>query len=192
MSKAFQILETGGPVMYLLTIIAIMILTTGLRKIFWLSVWSIFSNDFSCSGAPRWSGKALEIARNKNGFAELSMLDSLEICFSRTEDCLTRSIPAMRFFAQISTLMGFLGTVTGMVKVFNTVSESGSATPANLAGGIYEALFTTVYGLTLAIIAWGFVWLIETMARHHVRNLEIKIIEILEGENSDCKGTKVT
>ena len=120
------------------------------------------------------------MAANKTGLAGLSLLESIELCFSRMEDCLTRRVPAMRFLAQVSTLMGFLGTVTGMVNVFNTVARLGMVTPGDLAGGIHEALFTTVYGLILALIAWGFTYLIEALSRRHLRQLEMLVFAELE------------
>jgi biopolymer transport protein ExbB len=104
------------------------------------------------------------------------------------EDCLTRRVPAMRFMAQISTLLGFLGTVTGMVRVFNTVSQLGTVTPADLAGGIHEALFTTVYGLILAIIAWGLTYCIEALSRRHLRHLELLVINELEKTTGSLPG----
>jgi biopolymer transport protein ExbB len=55
--------------------------------------------------------------------------------------------------AVIAPLMGLLGTVLGMIKVFNVIKEQGIGQAAALAGGIYEALFTTVTGLFIAIPA---------------------------------------
>ena len=57
--------------------------------------------------------------------------------------------------AQVATLLGLLGTVTGLVRAFQVIqlkSGSGSpVSPGDLAGGVWEALITTVAGLTVAI-----------------------------------------
>jgi len=53
--------------------------------------------------------------------------------------------------AAISPLLGLLGTVIGMVKVFAAITASGVGNPSVLAGGISEALITTAAGLTVAI-----------------------------------------
>ncbi|MGB2869644.1 MAG: MotA/TolQ/ExbB proton channel family protein [Bacteroidota bacterium] len=59
--------------------------------------------------------------------------------------------------AGIAPLLGFLGTVTGMIGAFRTMERlSGAATPADLAGGIWEALLTTAFGLIVGIPAYGF------------------------------------
>lgn len=173
--------------MYPLTLTGLMIFVLGIYQIAWLTIWTLSNKSYACAGAPRWASKAIAIAQNQSGFGGLTVLESIELCFSRMEDCLTRRVPAMRFLAQISTLMGFLGTVTGMVKVFNTVAKLGVVTPSDLAGGIHEALFTTVYGLILAIIAWGFTYAIEALSRRHLRQLELLVITELEKNAIEIK-----
>jgi biopolymer transport protein ExbB len=55
---------------------------------------------------------------------------------------------------QIAPMFGLIGTVTGMVQTFRTVAElQGQVNPSVLAGGIWEALLTTVAGLMIAIPA---------------------------------------
>ena len=58
--------------------------------------------------------------------------------------------------AQVSTLLGLLGTVTGLVQAFQVIQTKSATTsapvsPGDLAGGVWEALITTVAGLTVAI-----------------------------------------
>ena len=53
--------------------------------------------------------------------------------------------------ANVTPLLGLLGTVSGMIKAFTVISELGVGNPASLAGGISEALITTAAGLTAAI-----------------------------------------
>lgn len=59
--------------------------------------------------------------------------------------------------AGIAPLLGFLGTVTGMIGAFRTIEQlAGAVNPSDLAGGIWEALLTTAFGLMVGIIAYGF------------------------------------
>ena len=53
--------------------------------------------------------------------------------------------------ASISTLIGFTGTVTGMIRSFNAIAQAGSSSPQIVASGIAEALITTATGLIIAI-----------------------------------------
>ncbi len=65
---------------------------------------------------------------------------------------LERYLNLLGTIAAISPLLGLLGTVTGMVKIFAAISASGAVgDPSVLAGGISEALITTVGGLVVAI-----------------------------------------
>ncbi|MBI9095436.1 MAG: MotA/TolQ/ExbB proton channel family protein [Sphaerochaeta sp.] len=55
--------------------------------------------------------------------------------------------------SMISPVLGFLGTVTGMINAFKSVSEAVSVQLQVVASGLYEALFTTAFGLIVSIIA---------------------------------------
>ncbi len=63
-----------------------------------------------------------------------------------------RGLTTLSVIAQSAPLFGLLGTITGLVSVFSTIeSLGGQVTPSDLAGGIWEALLTTVFGLVVGI-----------------------------------------
>ncbi|MEW6358301.1 MAG: MotA/TolQ/ExbB proton channel family protein [Planctomycetota bacterium] len=64
---------------------------------------------------------------------------------------LERGLIALEIIAAIAPLLGLLGTVLGMVQVFDVVSKVGVGQASLLSGGIKEALYTTVVGLVVAI-----------------------------------------
>src|SRR5690606_24524492 len=66
---------------------------------------------------------------------------------------LERYLNPLHTIAAISPLLGLLGTVVGMIKVFASIMANGVGNPASLAGGISEALITTAAGLSVAIPA---------------------------------------
>ena len=66
---------------------------------------------------------------------------------------LQRFLNALGTIAVISPLIGLLGTVMGMIQVFTVIMVQGTGNPANLAGGISEALITTAAGMIIAIPA---------------------------------------
>ncbi len=67
---------------------------------------------------------------------------------------LERHLGILATIAGITPMLGFLGTVTGLVGAFQAVaSAAGQPSPADLADGIWEALITTVFGLTVGIPA---------------------------------------
>ena len=66
---------------------------------------------------------------------------------------LERYLESLGTVAAVTPLLGLLGTVIGMVKVFTAITTHGVGNPTVLAGGIAEALITTAAGLTVAIPA---------------------------------------
>jgi len=81
------------------------------------------------------------------------MRDSIEEAASQVVHELERFVGALGTIAAIAPLLGLLGTVIGMIKVFTSLNLNGAGNAAVLAGGISEALITTAAGLTVAIPA---------------------------------------
>lgn len=69
---------------------------------------------------------------------------------------LERGLTVLEIIAAVSPLLGLLGTVLGMVTVFNAISATGLGDPNVLSAGISKALITTVAGLCIAIPALAF------------------------------------
>jgi biopolymer transport protein ExbB len=83
-----------------------------------------------------------------------------EVLMERLEDTgrhvvheLERFLNTLGTIASISPLLGLLGTVTGIIKAFNAITQGGMGDPRMLSGGISEALITTAAGLLVAIPA---------------------------------------
>jgi len=83
--------------------------------------------------------------------------------------------------AHIAPLLGLLGTVLGMIRTFRAIeSLSGAVNPSNLAGGIWEALLTTAFGLIVAIGAFvGYNFLVSRVERIVV-GMETSAVEIAD------------
>jgi len=99
---------------------------------------------------------------------------------------LEKFVPALGTIAQIAPLIGFLGTVTGMIKSFNVVANQGLGNdPKALAGGIAEALITTATGLIIAIPAFVlYNYLINRIDNFllEIERRSIEVINILDKE----------
>lgn len=94
-----------------------------------------------------------------------------------------RRLSTLVVVANISPLLGLLGTVTGMIKTFSVIAAVGVGKPAEMAGGISEALLTTAFGLSVAI---------PTVVIHHylsrladsiigdIERLSTEVLEVME------------
>ena len=95
---------------------------------------------------------------------------------------LEKNVGILSTIANLTPLLGLLGTVSGMIKTFKVISQSGG-NPSLLAGGIAEALITTAAGLCVAIPALVCYRILKDKAESLIFEMEensIRIIEILE------------
>jgi len=93
---------------------------------------------------------------------------------------LERFLNTLGTIAGISPLLGLLGTVIGMIKVFSAIMISGVGDANVLAGGISEALITTAAGLTVAIPSYFFYRYFRGMVAEYVITMEKKAITLIE------------
>lgn len=96
-------------------------------------------------------GRVLQVAeQNKNADVETLELKLGEAVFKETPK-LTRTLLFIKIISVVAPLLGLLGTVTGMIVTFQAITLFGTGDPKLMAGGISQALVTTVLGLTVAI-----------------------------------------
>lgn len=77
--------------------------------------------------------------------------EAIEQAASKSIHDMERFLTALGTIAAVTPLMGLLGTVLGMISVFNEIMAQGTGNAAVLAGGISEALITTAAGMIVAI-----------------------------------------
>ncbi len=103
-------------------------------------------------------------------------LDALELklgeAILRERTPLERHLTLIKIISVIAPLLGLLGTVTGMINTFQTITLFGTGDPKLMAGGISQALITTVLGLVVAIPVVFFHTLANTRSRAILAVLE--------------------
>ena len=85
---------------------------------------------------------------------------------------LEKNMSWITFFIGTAPMLGFLGTVVGMIKAFDDIKSSNDISPAVVAGGISVALLTTAFGLIIAIILQLFQNVALTMIDGHILKME--------------------
>ncbi|MCK5190519.1 MAG: MotA/TolQ/ExbB proton channel family protein, partial [Methylococcales bacterium] len=101
---------------------------------------------------------------------------------------LERFLNTIGTIASVTPLLGLLGTVVGMIKVFAAIMIHGVGDPGILAGGISEALITTAAGLTVAIPSLIFHRYFERLVDEYVLNMEeeaLKVIDVMHGDREE-------
>lgn len=93
----------------------------------------------------------LQVGIENHGKSRDRMKENIEEIGKKEAIQLSKNVGALGTIAHISPLLGLLGTVLGMMKVFQIITEKGVGNAQSLAGGIAEALITTIAGLIVAI-----------------------------------------
>lgn len=140
--------------------------------------------------------KAKDVTRNTRGpvasiFTQglmrvnegIDMVEKSVISYGSVEmGKLERGVSWISLFIAIAPMLGFMGTVIGMIQTFDLIEALGDAPPKRLAGGIKVALLTTVSGLIVAIILQLFYNYIVSKVDSIVNQMEeasISLIDVL-------------
>jgi biopolymer transport protein ExbB len=190
--------EKGGPVMWPLLALSVL----GLTVIFW-RWWalrqatapvpaflrdlraSLVSGDVAAAIATceRHKGPVASIVKAgllRFGRRHEEVERALQDASAHELANLERGLPILATVAMIAPLLGFLGTVTGMINSFEALANVGLNNPAAVAQGISEALITTAAGLIIAIpvqMAYNY---FVTHVNALVRNMESAANVVLE------------
>ena len=194
----------GGPVMLLLLVLSIVSLTIIIVKILQFykldlhntkKVYEIINNieknklDHSkklLSKIIHPAAKVVLVTIDSQKLSEEDKENQISIEGEKELRSLEFFLKPLEVISNIAPLLGLLGTVIGMITAFSKLEESGSRVdPAILAGGIWEALLTTAFGLIVAIPALAaFYWLDGRVdkVREDMRHLIIKTNILLKNK----------
>lgn len=171
MTNAFALISQGGFTMILLGLCSVIAVSIIIERALALRYWRIFDEDVLRALADfhgeASADRALAVCRHGHGaFARVAeevinarhldlgeAVQSLHAVGRTQIERLERGLTALEIIAGIAPLLGLLGTVLGMVTVFNAITAHGLGNPQVLSDGISKALITTVAGLTVAIPA---------------------------------------
>ena len=164
-----SLLSKGGFFVYPILLCAVVALAIFLKKFFLIQEKKVLPEFFlnklqSYLSACEVSNAIALCKSNKSSFAKIALailsnhnLSKVEIEKvaedegSRQIFILSQSNELLGSLSNISTLLGLLGTISGMITVFQVISTQTVVDPPSLAGGISEALYTTAFGLIVAI-----------------------------------------
>ena len=92
---------------------------------------------------------------------------------------LEKHLPILAAITALAPLLGLLGTVLGMINTFQEISRlGGEADMAALAGGIWQALLTTAFGLIVAIPVAAFHHFFQNLVDNRVSEIETRVSEL--------------
>ncbi|MFA6378751.1 MAG: MotA/TolQ/ExbB proton channel family protein [Candidatus Omnitrophota bacterium] len=171
--NAWELIIAGGPVMIPIILCSFLALAIVIEKLIYFSIikedprrlrTTVFEyvkeNKIKeaitfCEESPSPVAMVLKAGLLKFGASKEELKETLNDASQFEIPKLEQRLTALATIAQISPLLGLLGTVTGMAASFHTIQVRATSmnpvAPGDLAGGIWEALLTTVAGLMVAI-----------------------------------------
>jgi len=105
---------------------------------------------------------------------------------------LERGLVWLSLFISVAPMLGFLGTVIGMIQAFDAIESAGDISPRLVAGGIKVALLTTAFGLIVAVILQFFYNYAVSKIDRIVAEMEDASIELVDALVALERGESVT
>ncbi len=177
----WDLLVKGGPLMFLILLCSVIAFAVVLERLWHLRRARINTEEFmediagtlkrnkimnaidKCNAMPGPIAQILKAGILKHDRARAEIKEAIEDAGLHEVPRLEKNLGVLATIAHVAPLLGLLGTVTGMVRAFQVIEMKAGAfmpvNPGDLAGGIWEALITTVAGLSVAIpvyVAYNF------------------------------------
>lgn len=194
-----SLLQQGGFLMYVILLCSIVGLAVFLEKLYHLHRAAIDpepllrrvreligeANTASalslCRETPGPVAHIIAAALSKAGLSRSEIKEAIENAGLREVSRLESRLGVLATVAHIAPLLGLLGTVLGMIRTFKTIENlDGLVNPSNLAGGIWEALLTTAFGLIVAIAAFVAYNFLVSRVEKMVGQMEVGAVEIAD------------
>ncbi|MDI7267854.1 MAG: MotA/TolQ/ExbB proton channel family protein [Myxococcota bacterium] len=205
MGEIYGFLALGGPVMIPIALGSVVALAIFLERLWSLQAGTVLPAGLlerveeaigngkpdealaACRERPSPFGRIVEMALSRRDETREQIKARLEDQGRFEVARLDRYVEAVGTIAAIEPLLGLLGTVTGMIKVFQEVvatSEHGAIDPGRLANGIWEALITTAAGLIVAIPAFVAYRYLQSRAQRLTLRMEDGALRVVDGLKS--------
>ena len=172
----FEVFQKGGPIMYLIFLASVLAVAVIFERLWHLHRAKIDTSKFMdsisntlkrnrimeaielCEQTPGPIAHIVKAAILKHDRNRQEIKEAIEDAGLHEIPRLEKNLGILSTIASIAPLLGLLGTVMGMVRAFQVIQQKATAlspvSPGDLAGGIWEALLTTVAGLVVAIPAF--------------------------------------
>lgn len=178
----WELIQKGGIVMYPIILLSVIALAVFLERLISLRkekyVPKAFYEQLVSLLKKRNINEAVEVCKaNKSALARISetIITNTDLPLSRLLEVaeesgrseaskLDKFLPSLQTIVAIAPLLGLLGTVFGMIKIFDVIALQGTGSAEALSSGIAEALLTTAAGLVVAIPAQIFYFIAKARA----------------------------
>lgn len=194
-------IQKGGPLMWLLLLLSIISITLFFERLVYYHRASIRVGEFlrglsnlisrrnfaealhESAGTPGPVARVIHAAIIRHSASRAELKEIVQEAGQLEVPRLERYLPMLAAIAYLAPLIGLLGTVTGLMESFTTLSsQAGNSTSAEVAAGIYRSLLTTAAGLVVAIptaLAYSFLSSRVNTLMHDMERGGIEIVNLI-------------
>jgi biopolymer transport protein ExbB len=209
MGDLFNYYNQGGPVMHMISLLSLASITTIFYKLLVFFKVKINTNEFigkirgallkgNVQGAMKacenYKGPIAAIVKTgllKHGAPREQVERTMENAAIHEVAYLEKFLAVLATITNIAPMLGFLGTVVGMILSFEIIATQGLNNPGLVAKGISVALLTTAYGLIVAFVTQPFYNYFTSRIAAHVREMEtVSNILVETFDEMDRMGSK--
>ena len=164
-SSIRDFMEAGGSVLWLIALLVFFMWGMIFERIWYLSH---AYQEYASSLSAKWNARS-----DKKSWHALQIR---EMMISQAKMEINKNISIIQTCIVLAPLLGLLGTVTGMIEVFQVMAFNGGGDARAMAGGVSKATLPTMAGLVTAVAGIAFSTVLERRADRAVSELEDKLI----------------
>ncbi|MGR9099467.1 MAG: MotA/TolQ/ExbB proton channel family protein [Gammaproteobacteria bacterium] len=153
-------LNAGGDILWIILLVSV-------------ALWCLISERliFFRTEYPEFKRRCLQEWNGRADKCSARALHIRESIVSRAKLEMGKTVPVIKMLVALCPLLGLLGTVTGMIQVFDVLSVTGTGNPRSMASGISRATIPTMAGMVIAIAGLYFSKLIDDKVDHEIHQL---------------------
>lgn len=193
-----ELLQKGGPLMWLIVLCSVVALAVFLERLLYLHRASIAVGDLlrglsnilrkgdyaealqECATTPGPVARVAHAVILRHNAPRADLKEIAEEAGQLEVPKLERNLPLLATIAYTTPLLGLLGTLLGLLDAFQTIaSQSGYATAADIADGVYQSLLTSASSLAVAIPAFVAYSYLSSRVNGLIHDIERAAIEIM-------------
>lgn len=163
-----RFMESGGPVMFWIAILTFVLWTLIYER--WLYFRSAVKKDLE-------SAVSVWVARSDHH--SWHSLQIRRLLVSQAQEKLNQGFSMIKTLIAVCPLLGLLGTVSGMIEVFNIMAVTGGGDARAMAGGVSQATIPTMSGMVVALSGMFGMTYIRRLADKHSEELEDRLAPTL-------------
>lgn len=164
--------ETGGTVLLVIGVLIFVMWLMILERIMYLLIWH---KQAKKDAVARWNQRTDHSSWNAHQIRQATV--------SRISMALSSNLPVIQALVALCPLLGLMGTVTGMIEVFDVMSMTGSGSARSMASGVSKATIPTMAGMVGALSGvFATTWLTRTAKKERAHLEDALDIHVSKGE----------